>query len=404
MRHVTSGSGLRRATRLCVAALAAAPLLAMPPADAATFTTIYSFAGGADGHGPYGKLVQDKAGILYGVTITGGTAQQGNIYALDPASGTPTTLYSFSGGADGSIPESGLALDGKGNLYGVAPSGGSTAHCNMGCGTLFKRNIASGKFSVLYTFTGTDDGTQPIGPLTLDGGTLYGTTTYGGTGTDCGTSGCGTLFKFALATRTFSVLRELARSDGAGPEGRLVRGPSGLLYGSTGAGGPNGSGSLFSVDPSNGGFAVIHGFDYHVDGVASDGDPVVSKGLVYGTARVGGPTSADDGTVYSLDLASGTLTTLYSFQGGTDGLFPDWGVVSGPHGLLYGGTTQGGQSGAGTLFQVNPKTRAYAQIHVFSMGDGVGPSGPLLSGKAGALYGVTSGGGRGAGTVFKIVP
>ncbi|MEJ0047313.1 MAG: choice-of-anchor tandem repeat GloVer-containing protein [Rhodospirillales bacterium] len=134
-----------------LAGLATTASLIASAAHASTFQTLYEFAGGADGATPYGKLVMDKAGTLYGVTVNGGTASRGTVFSLDPVSLTLTSLYSFSG-ADGSNPQSGLVLDGKGNLYGVTPSGGSTPHCSSGCGTVFKLNIASGKLKTFVPF------------------------------------------------------------------------------------------------------------------------------------------------------------------------------------------------------------------------------------------------------------
>jgi uncharacterized repeat protein (TIGR03803 family) len=98
------------------------------------------------------------------------------------------------------------------------------------------------------------------------------------------------------------------------------------------------------------------------------------------------------------------LTTLYSFQGPSDGLFPTGGVVFGAKGSLYGVTPQGGASGAGTLFSFKPGNGKFTTEHVFAISDGALPSGPLVADKAGTLYGVTSGGGSGHGTVFKLTP
>jgi uncharacterized repeat protein (TIGR03803 family) len=377
-------------------------LLAAQSASAGSFQTLYSFSGGDDGQGPYGRLVIDKAGILYGITIGGGTARRGNIYSLDPASGVQTTLYSFTGGADGANPQTGLVSDGKGTLYGVAAAGGLTDHCGLGCGTIFKFSVGTKKFTTLYQFTGLADGAQPFPALRLLAGHLYGSTAYAGTGGGCPSQGCGADFDYSLAAKTLTVLRELTLPDGVLALGQMAAGPGGLLYGTTAEAGPNGSGTVYSLDRSNGVLQVVHGFDYHVDGSGSDADLLIKKNVAYGTERVGGPTDASDGTVYKLDLGTGAVTTLYSFTGQADGAEPSFGVVSGAKGLLYG-VAQGGTSGAGTVYSLDPVKLKYTLLHAFAISDGLQPSGGLLSYK-GALYGVTSGGGRGAGTVFKLVP
>ena len=149
---------------------------------------------------------------------------------------------------------------------------------------------------------------------------------------------------------------------------------------------------------------MLHGFDYHVDGSNSNADLVFRGGKLFGSMSNGGPTAAGDGTIYTLDLATDVLTTLYSIAGGTDGLFPVSGVVFDTNGLAYGATHQGGGSGAGTLFQINTKKLLFTTIHEFAISDGTQPGGPLLADGTGTLYGVTSGGGRGHGTIFKITP
>lgn len=88
-------------------------------------TVLITFTGGADGALPYGGLVRDSTGNFYGTTSAGGTFQWGNIFKLD-TTGTETVLYSFTGGADGSCPMSGLIRDSAGNLYGTTQYGGSS--------------------------------------------------------------------------------------------------------------------------------------------------------------------------------------------------------------------------------------------------------------------------------------
>jgi uncharacterized repeat protein (TIGR03803 family) len=201
-----------------------------------------------------------------------------------------------------------------------------------------------------------------------------------------------------LSNKTFATVHELVLADGANPLGKLVRSNSGLLYGTTFAAGPNGAGTVFSLDPASNAFAVLHGFDDGVHGGGSDADLTIKGGFIYGTTRGGG--AKGDGTIFKLDPATGKLTTLYGFTGHADGHSPAYGVVQGQSGHLYGATAQGGGSGAGVVFQFKPGTLGFKTIHDFSIGDGSIPSGPLLYAN-GALYGVTSGGN---GTVFKIVP
>jgi uncharacterized repeat protein (TIGR03803 family) len=94
--------------------------------------SLYTFSGAGDGATPYGGVISDKAGNLYGTTWKGGTYDYGTVFKLDKH-GTLTVLYSFSGGTDGAYPLAGLIRDAAGNLYGTTQQGGSAAQ-----GTVFE--------------------------------------------------------------------------------------------------------------------------------------------------------------------------------------------------------------------------------------------------------------------------
>jgi len=152
-------------------------------------TVLYSFCaltGCTDGEVPYGGVVIDALGNLYGTTIDGGVLENGTVFEITP-SGQETVLHSFAGGLDGSVPEGGLARDALGNLYGTTSLGGENFE-----GTVFSLDTG-GTESVLYSFLG---GYYPVGAVIIDArGNLYGTTYYGGTGTKCSAPGCGMVFK-----------------------------------------------------------------------------------------------------------------------------------------------------------------------------------------------------------------
>jgi uncharacterized repeat protein (TIGR03803 family) len=153
-------------------------------------TILHSFTGRADGAAPYGNLIFDAQGNLYGTTYSGGTDGYGTVFKLDPK-GTVTVLYGFTAKADGAHPAAGLVFDADGNLYGTTSFGGDL------WGTIFRLSPV-GVLTVLYTFTGQADGASPLAPLIIDAdGNLYGTTTEGGNfeGGCVRPYGCGTVFK-----------------------------------------------------------------------------------------------------------------------------------------------------------------------------------------------------------------
>ena len=117
-------------------------------------TVLYSFTGSADGSGPNAGVVRDSAGDLYGTTFTGGASGQGVVYKV-AKSGAETVLYNFSGGADGANPYGGVILDSSGNLYGTAWYGGTGD-----AGVIYEVS-AGGVETVLYNFTGAQDSTRP---------------------------------------------------------------------------------------------------------------------------------------------------------------------------------------------------------------------------------------------------
>jgi uncharacterized repeat protein (TIGR03803 family) len=209
-------------------------------ANTGAVTTLYQFTGGIDGGIPFGPLTNAN-GALYGTALIGGTSDRGVIFQIDPTSGAETVLYSFTGGVDGANPNGMVYASGSGLLYGTTEIGETSGGVQT-YGTVFSFNPATGTLTTLYTFTnGTDGGTPQWAP-TLYRGKLYGTTTYGGS------SNNGALWDVDLATGTETTLVtfDANRSNGAQPDGGLVA-SGGVLYGTTQFGGANSNGTIFSL-------------------------------------------------------------------------------------------------------------------------------------------------------------
>jgi uncharacterized repeat protein (TIGR03803 family) len=199
----------------------------------------YHFLGGADGISPMGPMVSDSSGNLYGVTQSGGNSDcqcSGTIWKFAP-DGTHTVLYSFSGGSDGSTPNSGLISDSAGNLYGVTAFAGNLSCSNgLGCGTVFKLAM-DGTLNVLHQFSAGSDGKFPAGILAIDKkGNIFGETSSGG-GNGCSGNGCGTLFEITPTGLYGVVYNFSGLSDGSSPSGGLIKGKGKVLYGVTTVGG-----------------------------------------------------------------------------------------------------------------------------------------------------------------------
>ncbi len=337
-------------------------------------TVLYRFEGGSNGTNPYAGLVRDPAGNLYGTSqgngfidgaavvfklaangqettfnIAGANAccfdsplaldAQGNLYGMSPYGGTPncglvkgkvgcgtlfkltpeggfTVLHTFAG-TDGMHPEGGLVLDGKGNLYGTAGNGGELSCVypgagdppESGCGTIFKLD-GNGKFTILHTFTGPGDGSDPLGLIIGSDGNLYGIAQFGG--------------------------------DIVGP----------YLYG---------LGTIFEVD-SSGKFSVLFTFTPETTLNPAYASHLLrdSKGNLYGLQQFNN-CALHGGCLFRIDTA-GNYTDLYDFEyegEGADGFTP-MGIVFGPADDVYGSMFTGGSSngggdctiGCGTVFHL----------------------------------------------------
>ncbi|MFN7995518.1 MAG: choice-of-anchor tandem repeat GloVer-containing protein [Bryobacteraceae bacterium] len=206
-----------------------------------TETVLYSFKGAPDGATPYAGLISDAAGNLYRTTYRGGTTNRGTVYKLSPnGDGTfsETVLHSFRGSTDGEDLFEGLVMDRAGNLYGTAETGGSA-----NCGVVFRLSPSGAggwAMTILHNFLGltAQDGANPNALIFDVYGNLYGTTVGGGTYNP------GTIFKLSpqpsgewLETILYNFT---GGNDGAYPSAGLIMDGAGRLYGTTLWGGPAG--------------------------------------------------------------------------------------------------------------------------------------------------------------------
>lgn len=304
-------------------------------------TPLYTFNGTPDGQNPVGGVVMDSAGNFYGTTAYGGANGYGTVFMLN-AAGVEKILQSFTGGADGGIPNGGLVRDKAGNSYGTTFTGGSA-----GLGTVFMVN-ATGTFSTIYTFPDAAHGSHPNATLTLDkSGNLFGTTQYGGA------SNRGAVFSIAADSATETVLYSFSgMPDGAYPQGQLTFNGT-TLYGTTTEGGASNNGTVFRLS-SSGTETIVHNFGGNPDGsYPASGVAIDKAGNLYGTTFHGGSNGTPGaGTVYKIDTG-GNETLLYSFQGSFDGQGTFGGLVLNPTATaVYGTTELGGFNCCGDVYSV----------------------------------------------------
>ncbi|MGB8907724.1 MAG: choice-of-anchor tandem repeat GloVer-containing protein [Candidatus Cybelea sp.] len=320
---------------------------------------LHSFGGSGDGSWPYAGLINVN-GTLYGTTYYGGVHTCsgegcGTVFAI-ATSGKETVLHSFKGGKrDGAEPFAGL-INVNGTLYGTTGGGGAKCSASGGCGTVFAITT-SGKETALHSFGSSGDGNSPEAGLLNVNGDLYGTTEFGGA------NGKGTVFAITTSGKE-TVLYSFGSGSGDGeyPRAGLIN-VRGTLYGTTSRGGSgscgsrifHGCGTVFAMTTS-GKETVLHSFKGkgHRDGNGPVAGLLNVNGTLYGTTAGGGANG--EGTIF-LITTSGKETVLYSFGAGSrDGEHPKAGLIN-VNGTLYGTTEVGGASsygGYGTVFSLSP--------------------------------------------------
>ena len=199
-------------------------------------TIVHSFGSGADGSDPAADALVDLGGVLYGTTFSGGASGKGTVYSIT-LSGNESVLHSFGGTGDGASPYGSLIAY-KGTLYGTTTAGGQFDSY----GTVYKIS-PSGSEAVIHSFGQGDDGQGPEGALLNVSGTFYGTTQSGGQ------YGGGTVYQISPSGAE-KILYGFAggQTDGAHPEAGLVQ-LGGSLYGTTTFGGAYYEGTAFSITP-----------------------------------------------------------------------------------------------------------------------------------------------------------
>jgi uncharacterized repeat protein (TIGR03803 family) len=304
-----------------------------------------------NGGNPFGGLISDASGALYGTAQDGDAHSDGNVFKLTKSgnSWAHSTLYAFSGeGVDGRLPACDLVMDSTGNIYGTTANGGGPADA----GTAFELSLVNGKWTetILHAFTGGVDGVEPYAGLLRDNSSaLYGTTSGGGT------SNNGTVFELKKSNGVWTKTVPYTftgGNDGGYPLGILIEDSSGNLYGTTYGSGVYGYGTVFELSQSGGVWTeqTLYGFTGGADG----GEP--SGGLHWDgnyNTLVG---TTQDGTVFKLSKSGGVWneSTLHTFGSGKDGLEPAGQIVRDSHGNLYGTTVRGGTYGNGTVWEITP--------------------------------------------------
>jgi uncharacterized repeat protein (TIGR03803 family) len=297
-------------------------------------------------------------------------------------------LYSFTGGADGGVPTSSVAI-GPGHLvYGGTTQGGTACPSDPknGCGTLYSFNPHAG-LKVLVTFNGTNGADASSTPSVVRS-TLYGATALGGANNQ------GVLFSVNINGSKFTLLHQFTGTDGSAPIGPFAFGPTGILYGLTQSGGPSNQGVLFSLS-RNGTYKILHAFHGDADG----GTPAARLFLTPAGALIGathgggghnaGCPSGGCGVIFQYLPSTGSFSVLLTYDY-TNGYNPQLGSMA-ADGTIYGISTGISDTAAATLFSISP-AGVFTTVAIISTQIGYNPdAGPALAAD-GSLWGPLLGG------------
>ena len=328
------------------------------------------------GNFPKGNLININ-GNIYGMTDSGGLKGGGVIFKFDPTFNIYSVLYNFDtartnvGVLSGKYPSGSLIYVGNNLIYGMTNAGGVNKK-----GVIFKFDLATGIYSKVYDFDGTN-GQYPSGNLIIaTDGKLYGMTPLGGQYTD------GVIFSFDMSTNTFNKLWDFNGGDGANPRGSLTQALNGNLYGMTYGGGDSSRGVMFTINPINSSYGTI--FTFHgINGAYPYNSLYQANDLKLYGAILSNPNGYNSGSIFSHNLNSNLHVDVLSFPAHDFGrTFGN--VFQATDGLLYGMTNRCGHDStigsdsSGVIFSLNITNNSCSVIHVFDSVGGAFPYGDLI--------------------------
>ena len=339
-------------------------------------------------------MIQGSDGALYGTAIGGGSTGYGTAFKLNLDGSGFTVLQNF-----------GYAITGIVEPHAGLVQGSDNALYGVTGGSAFKLSPNGGGFTVLRNFDNQNTGSGLYNSL-IQGtdGRLYGTASSGGR------YGEGTVFSLRTDGSQVTVLKALSSASDLTESGGfsyagMMQGTDGALYGTTSQGGTLGGGTVFKQNLDGSSFITIKNLDTFTTGAGPRSQLLQgSDGMLYGTASEGG--SSGGGTLFKLNPDGTGFSVIQQLLESTTGSRPFGRLIQGADGMLYGTASKGGHGGYGTVFSLSPNGGGFTVIHHFAQATtGAFPHAGLLQGKDGNLYGTASVGGTGFdGTIFKVKP
>lgn len=282
-----------------------------------------------------GPVMQANNGLLYGMMYRGGLFGGGFLYNFNTATNRENVLLHFNK-TTGMHPYGGLLQVSDSMLYGMTSQGGKSND-----GVIFRYNIYTGQYVILFNFDSATNGAQPTGTLMqATNGLLYGCTNTGGPGV-----GNGVFFSFNIHTLTYRIIASALANPFFGS---VIQATNGFIYGTTASGGSRAYGRIFCYDPIADTFATVYSFYgfLYADSAAAPMGPLIQapNGLMYGMTEFGGINS--NGMAYCFNPKTNTCAPAVDGRGSEGGF-----ALDSANGLLYGITHYG------KVLECNPNTR-----------------------------------------------
>jgi len=336
--------------------------------DGTSFSDNYSLSDSIGSY-PQGNLIKNSNNILYGMTNSGGFYGEGVIFSFNPSTNIYTDLHDFND-TMGANPHGNLILATDGKFYGLTQFGGA-----LGFGVLFSLDPSDNTYSDLHDFNDTLGG-LPYGSLIqASNGKFYGMTFLGGATSLNSNQGFGVIFSYNPFDSTYDVLHQFDFNDGAFPRGSLFQASNNKLYGMTAQGGIDSLGELFSFALSDSVYTSLHDFALTTGSNPFSSLIQANDGNLYGMTYSGGLNNM--GVIFSIDTLSASYSDKHDFDT-INGANPYGSLIMASNNKLYGMTFTGGANNDGIIFRFNTDSTLFDKLFDFYDTTGVNPYGSLI--------------------------
>lgn len=318
--------------------------------DGTGYNMDYVCTGGVNGGSIQSNLLPITSTLLYGNSTSGGLNAVGDIFSYNPGTNNYTSMFSMDS-LSGYYPRGPIIKASNNNsLFGMTNNGGI-----FDKGVFYEFNLTNNTYTKRHDFDVTS-GQLPNGGVMQStvNNKIYGMTTSGGTNSG------GVIFSYDIPTTTFSIVHDFSFTTGWTPFGTLRQASNGLLYGMAFGGGAGGYGVIFSFNPTNNNYAVVHSFN-GTDGSAPWCQLIEVGGILYGCTTQGGVNN-NKGVIFKYQISNNTMTKLHDFDAPT-GASPFGNVMMASDGNLYGCTNSGGTNSLGVIYKFNLTTNTYTVIY-----------------------------------------